>query len=111
MAAYYITGHSMIALLGKRIDRNINIISLSFEEALPYWVNAFEKVLIDIETELSDFEDCSLFISVLRMLCYPDPGNRGHVKNISGYNQFNMVRFVAIFDRMARKAEIKIRNI
>lgn len=110
MAAYYITGHSMTALIGKKINENINILSLTFEQALPYWIEAFDNVLINLELDLANFEDNDLFISTIRMLCYPDPKNRGHHKNVKGNgNSFNMIRFVEAFNLMARKAEIKLK--
>lgn len=111
MAAFYITGQSMTALLIKQINPSINILSLPFKHALPYWVDAFDNVLTNIGEEFIDFEDKDLFISTLRMLCNPDPVKRGHYKDINGNgNSYNMERFVEVFNRMARKAEFKIRQ-
>lgn len=110
MAAYYITGQSMTALIGKQINSSINILSLTFQQALPYWIEAFDNVLANLDSDLKDFIDKDLFISNIRMLCYPDPKNRGHHKNINGNgNSFNMERFVEAFNLMARKAEINLK--
>jgi serine/threonine protein kinase len=110
MAAFYITGQSMTALLGKQINPNISILTLPFEEALPYWIEGFDNVMQNLEIDLVDFEDKDLFITNVRMLCYPDPRNRGHFKNIKGNgNSFNMIRFVEAFNLMARKAELKVK--
>lgn len=110
MAAFYLTGQSMTALLIKQINPSINIISLSFRQALPYWVDAFDNVLANLVDDLGDYEEKEQFVSIVRMLCYPDPKSRGHYKNINGNgNSFNMERFVEAFNLMARKAEIKIR--
>lgn len=111
MAAFYITGHSMTALLSKNINPNVNIMGLSFEQALPYWVVAFDDALMNIESELGDFPDKDLLISAIRMLCYPDPNDRGHIKNAKSQNSFNMERFIEIFNRIASKAEMKLRGI
>lgn len=111
MAAFYISGHSMTALLSKNINSHINIMSLSFEQALPYWIAAFDDVLVNLEIELGDFDNKELLISAIRMLCYPDPRNRGHIKNAKSQNSFNMERFVEIFNRIASKAELKLRGI
>ena len=100
----------MTALIGKQINTSINILSLSFEQALPYWIQAFDIVLQNLDSDLNDFNDKDLFISNVRMLCYPDPRNRGHHKNVNGNgNSFNMERFVESFNLMARKAEINLK--
>ena len=109
MASYYISGHSMTAMLSKNINSNISILTLSFEQALPYWITAFEDVLENLEEELNGLDmevtEKNLLISTIRMLCYPDPTGRGHIKNVKGTgNNFNMERFIEIFNRLTRKA-------
>lgn len=112
MAAFYITGHSMTALLAKNVEDGINILAFSFKQALPYWVNAFDNVLVKLKDELENYEDSEELIATIKMLCYPDPSYRGHLKNINGNgNSYNMERFITIFDKMAKKAEIKIRKL
>ena len=113
MAAYYITGHSMTALLSKYVNPNISILTLSFQQALPYWINAFDDVLDILRQEVKrlNFTDTDLLIETIQMLSYPDPIKRGHIKNIKGIgNNFNMERFVEIFNRLARRAEYQINN-
>ena len=112
MVAYYITGHSMTALLGKHVEDGINILSFSFTQALPYWVNAFDNVLLSVKRELNDFEDSDDLINTLKMLCYPDPKIRGHIKNVNGNgNNYNMEMFVETHIRIDRKAELKLRKL
>ena len=41
MASFYFTGQSMTALLSQKINPSINILSLNFENALPYWISAY----------------------------------------------------------------------
>ncbi len=109
MACFYFTGQSMTALLSQKINPSINIISLNFENALTYWVQAFEEVLLVIKEHTNNIENQDKFISAIRMLCYPDPRNRGHFKDIqSAGNNFQLERFVEIFNLLARKAEYKI---
>lgn len=111
MASYYIVGHSMTALLSKNINGNISILTLSFEQALSYWITAFEDALEALDNELIalHYEDKDLLLSTIRMLCYPDPRRRGHIKNIKGIgSNFSMERFIEIFNRLARKAEFRI---
>jgi serine/threonine protein kinase len=109
MATFYFTGQSMIALLGSKINSSINILNLDFENALPYWMNAFDESLIVIKEHTEDIEDQDKLLNAIKMLCHPDPKKRGHIKNIkSAGNNYQMERFVEIFNLLARKAEYKI---
>lgn len=110
MATYYFTLQNMTALLSQNIDPKINILSMRFENALPYWIEAFDKSIIIIENHLSNYEDKEKLIETIKMLCNPDPRRRGHIKNIAqkyGSN-FNLERFVEIFNLLARRAEYKL---
>jgi len=82
MASFYFTGQSMTALLSQKINSSINIIALNFENALPYWVAAFDESLLVIEEHTKDIENQQKLIEAIRMLCFPDPRKRGHIKNI-----------------------------
>ena len=111
MAAYYFTGQSMTALLSKNINSRINILTMSFENALIYWIDAFDKVLIQIESCISNYPQKEELIKILRMLCYPDPRIRGHAKNImNGKNNFRLERVVTAINVLAKKAEFNITN-
>jgi len=109
MATFYFTGQSMTALLSQKINPSINILSLNFENALPYWVSAFDEALVVVTEHTKDIQDQSKLIEAIRMLCFPDPRKRGHFKNIreSG-NNYQLQRFVEIFNLLARKAEYRI---
>lgn len=109
MASYYVTGQSMTALLSQNIDPSINIFALNFENALPYWIESFDKSISIIEDHLSEYSDKETLINVIRMLSYPDPRHRGHIKNIlQRGNNYNMERFVEIFNLLASRAEYRI---
>lgn len=110
MVCYYLTGQSMTALLVRNINPSINVITMSFEEALPYWIEAFDNILINIDNSLDYYEHKDKLVNIIRMLCNPDPRNRGHFKDVKGNgNSFNMERFVATFDFLARAAELKLK--
>lgn len=109
MAVYYFTGQSMTALLSQNINPSINILSLNFENALPYWISAFDDALNIIDNHTKDIEDQPRLLNAIRMLCNPDPRRRGHFKNINEVgNNYQLIRFVEIFNLLARKAEYKI---
>jgi eukaryotic-like serine/threonine-protein kinase len=111
MASFYFTGQSMTALLSRKITTNVNVLSMNFENALQYWIAAFDDVLNLIEGHLADMstDDRTKLVNAIRMLCFPDPRQRGHVKNIkeTGSN-FQLERFVEIFNLLATKAEFKL---
>ena len=111
LAAYYITGQNMTALLSRNVNPNINIFKLNFENALPYWIEAFDNSINIIESHLANYDQKDKLIEVLRMLSHPNPKERGHIKNIAqrGCN-YNMERFVGVFNLLAKKAEYKITN-
>ena len=92
------------------VNPNINILSLPFDNALPYWIEAFDNSMITIETHLADYDEKDKLIETIKMLCHPDPRQRGHKKNIAqkhGSN-FSLERFVESFNLLARRAEYKL---
>lgn len=109
LASYYFTGMSMTALLTQNLDDRINIRSLNFENALPYWINAFDESINLIKNQLVNYEDRDKLINTIEMLCYPDPRKRGHIKNIAeSGNNFRLERFVEIFNLLASRAELSL---
>ncbi len=109
LATYYFTAQTMTALLSQKIDHRINILSMKFENALPYWIVAFDEALDTLRQHLKDYEDREKLINAIEMLCYPDPRKRGHIKNIKEVgNNFQLERFVEIFNLLARRAEYRI---
>ncbi|MFH6943159.1 protein kinase [Flavobacterium sp. FlaQc-50] len=109
MASFYFTGQNMTALLSQKINSSINILSLNFENALPYWIAAFDEALEVIKDHTQDIDGQDKLIEAIKMLCYPDPNKRGHFKNIKQIgNNFQMERFVELFNLLAKKAEYKI---
>lgn len=109
MVSFYFTGQSMTALLSQNINPSINILSLNFESALPYWISAYEEVLLIIGEHTKNITDHKKLIEAIRMLCFPDPRKRGHFKNINETgNNYQLERFVEVFNQLAYKAEYKI---
>lgn len=109
MACFYFTGQNMTALLSQKINPSINISSLDFENALAYWIKAFDEALEVIKDHTTDITDQDKLIEAIRMLCHPDPRQRGHYKTIKELgNNYQLERFVEIFNLLARKAEYKL---
>lgn len=111
MACFYFTNLSMTALLSQKINSGINILSLDFENALPYWINAFDAVIDEFENHVKNISKKELLIDALRMLCNPDPRKRGHLMNIKEYgSNYNLERFVGLFNLLASEAEYQLTN-
>lgn len=109
MAAFYFTGQNMTALLSQKIDPAINILTLNFENALPYWISAFDEAMDVIKEHTKEIDDQEKLLDAIRMLCCPDPRKRGHIKNLKQVgNNFQIERFVEIFNLLARKAKYNI---
>jgi len=109
LATYYFTGQSMTALLSQKINHRINILTLKFENALPYWIAAFDESLEIIRKHLVGYEDSDKLVNAIEMLCFPDPRKRGHIKNIMEVGSSHQLeRFVEIFNLLSRRAEYRI---
>lgn len=109
LATFYFTGQNMTSLLIQNLDKRINILSISFDEALAYWDNALDASLSIVTNQLNGHIDAAAIIEQISMLCKPDPRKRGHPTNMRqrGSN-FNLERFVSKFNYLAARAEYRI---
>ena len=105
-------GFSMTHLLlaGLPEEHHFQRWSGSYKGILPYLLNVFSKVVTEIRSNVqSDYSD-SLAESI-RQLCHPDPGKRGHPKNImNSGNPYSLERYVSIFGNLASRAEYSLRK-
>lgn len=81
---------------------------------LPYWREAFSKVLSDVKNELPQKPDGTLIdesqelLNAVSELCEPDPDLRGHPKDRAHENsRYSVVRYISIFDRLRKSVSIK----
>jgi hypothetical protein len=78
----------------------------TFPDLLPALQHAFGGVLDDFaKTVPASLRD--VMVPTIRLLCHPDPSQRGHPKShkmVHG-NKFSVERFISIFNRMAVIAE------
>lgn len=77
----------------------------SFEDALPYLHDAFQRVLTRYEQELP-ISIRSDMVEIVSQLCVPDPRLRGHPKNKITMNKYSLERYVSKFNLLARHAEL-----
>lgn len=85
--------------------------SLAFDEALPYWREAFGRTLLDFEAQLPTAEGGELttisksILEALAQLGEPDPTLRGHPTNRVGQaDRLSVRQYVSLFDRLRRLA-------
>jgi len=80
----------------------------SFDAVLPILRPAFAEAVEYVAAELP-LEYRSPLAQALRELCEPDPRLRGHPKDRARIgSNFSLIRYVSLFDRLARSAEYKM---
>jgi serine/threonine protein kinase len=111
MAMFFFSGLSATAGLFAQLAPQYHptVWAGNFQEVLPYVRNAFgdsihafgEPLTIDIRDRLT---------TAVKQLCEPDPALRGHPLNRRGIgaNQYSLERYIALFDVLAKKAEIDL---
>ena len=105
-------GMSLTGLLFAYMDEthHPNKWSGTYKEVLPYVIDAFHRVLHDLSTIL-DHEYVLELHDYLEQLCHPRVEKRGHPVSIQqGADQYSFERYVSIFDRLARSAEISLKR-
>ena len=81
-----------------------------YRSVLPHVRNAHDSSFSEFETTVP-FEIRERLGVAVRQLCDPDPHRRGHPKNrIELGNPYSLVRFVALFDSLAYRAEWQMKR-
>jgi eukaryotic-like serine/threonine-protein kinase len=82
-----------------------------FREILPYWREAFGRVLVEFEAELPADRSGRLtsigsaLMDCVVQLCEPDPGLRGHPINRIGHaDRLSVQQYISLFDSLRRRA-------
>ncbi|MCX4470718.1 protein kinase [Micromonospora sp. NBC_01655] len=113
LVTFLFTGASMNALLYQELHpmhswRNWGG---QYQEVLPYLQDAYGRTITRISRDIP-VPIRSEVAKMIRYLCDPDPDRRGHPQSrrqASG-SPYELVRVVAQFDLLARRAEINLRN-
>lgn len=83
---------------------------ITFEEAIPYLVNAHDSAIEEIAQSFPEEIDEDMK-DILRQLTNPDPRKRGHPKEIKGKrNTYGLQRYVSQFNLMASRAELNLKR-
>ena len=107
---FYFGGVSMTHLLLNRLDvkyrpKKLNGVYIDgYNNVLVYIQHHFIQIIRELrELESEHSEEIA---NSVKQLCNPDPEKRGHPIDVKrGQNQYNLERYISIFDRLARKAE------
>jgi serine/threonine protein kinase len=82
----------------------------TYQAVLPFLREAFDLVAQSLEASLPGRYSTEL-LDVFRQLCDPDPLLRGNPKAMKGTLQrYSLERYITILDRLARSAEIALRQ-
>jgi serine/threonine protein kinase len=107
MVVFFFTHTSMTALLAAHLDPALRWGKWtgSFDDVLPFVNAAFETALDSISRQLPEgFQDDIL--EIVRELCQPDPGQRGHPLNRRFHlNPYSLERYVSRLNVLAARAE------
>jgi serine/threonine protein kinase len=77
----------------------------TYAEVLPYLRDAFGRA-VDLFSESVPATVRTDLTAVVKELCDPDPGLRGHPRDRrSVHNRYSVERYIGIFDRLAKRAE------
>jgi eukaryotic-like serine/threonine-protein kinase len=82
----------------------------TFDEVVPYLREAFERVTEEFSKSVPDEQRADV-VALVRELCDPDPGVRGHAsQRLKASSQYSLERYVTRFDLLARRAEASLRG-
>lgn len=109
MTVFYFTGQNMTSLLLQSLEEDVNVYTLKFEEAFPYWIIAFESAINIFDEHIANIDNRGKIIELVRMLCFPDPRKRGHIKNfVENGSNYRLHRIIETFNLLATQAEYKL---
>lgn len=80
----------------------------TFDQVLPHLRDAFDRVLQRFSAEVPEHLRKDL-LPLVRELCDPDPATRGNPK-AAPPQRYSMERYVSVLDRLARSAELGLRQ-
>ncbi len=111
MAVFLLTGAGLTPLLEAEIDPAFHWRTWprDYRNVLPYIREAFDSILTRLQPTIHEAGRAGL-TSTIRELSDPDPLVRGNPASGRGPSRYSMDRYVSIFDRLAKRAEIDLRR-
>jgi serine/threonine protein kinase len=115
MVVFFMTGVGMTPLLMKHLDVPLQPRihpflgqwSGTYQEVLPYVLEAFDNAVLEFGSSVKDPKLRDILTRIVRELCNPNTGLRGHPKERRRTgNSFSLERYISEFNLLAHRAEI-----
>ena len=108
---YFVTTSATATLRLKLSQLQPNFTGTGFLQDLPYLQQAFTDAISDLDGAVAPLAGdlADEIVMIARQLCEPDPRRRGDPKaRTSGRQQHDTQAYISRFDRLAKRAEMKI---
>jgi serine/threonine protein kinase len=111
LAAFMFAGVNVTASLFARLDPQFHYDQWhgSYEQVIPYLVDAFTLVLEDLAQQLDPAVRAEI-VPLVYQLSNPDLSLRGHPRGLGRANQYSLERYVSQLDLLCKKLEIRLRT-
>ena len=85
----------------------------TYDEVLPYLLEAFDKTVEHFRAYVEDKEIQSKLEIILRSLCHPNPKERGHSRNPSAgkFGPLALEKYLSDFDLFRKKALLNLAKL
>lgn len=117
LVVFMLVGVSMTHILLSKLEKQYwpQILSGpwngSFQDVLPFLLDGFALAMDDVAANIPAELQPDV-ATAIRYMCHPDPHVRGHPSARQQVGKpVGIDRFVSLFDRFSKRAEIKIRNL
>lgn len=112
LAVFFFVKVGITALWYKSLDQTFlpNHWGEGYPKVLPHVRQAHDLAFEEFEEQIPG-EIRGILGPAVRQLCEPDPQRRGHPRTLSQrVNRYSVQRYISIFDRIARIAEMRLRK-
>lgn len=111
LAAFLFTGINVTAALLSRIDPSFhpNRWGGTYDQVLPHLQRAFADVLVDLSQNIDPLVKNDI-INLVRELCNPDLGKRGHRKGVGSNSQYSLERYKSFTDLLLKRTTVSART-
>ena len=88
----------LLNLFTEEQHRSANF-SGSYKDILSYLHEYFRLMVLSVELTIPELVRRELSMAI-KELCNPDPSMRGHPKNVSAGNRYDLQRYISLFNKL-----------
>ena len=113
LVVFYFSGLNMSTLLNNHLINDAHWRNgITYEEAKPYLISAFNYALQEFKKNIKDEEFAAELVEIVHQLCYPLPDQRCYSKNVAQKyaDNYSMLPFVTKFDVLEKRARLKFKK-